>query len=49
MTVGVPLEILWVMLISFLRKEIRNFVKLSSDMKVEKEFPEGILTLLILN
>lgn len=32
------------MLISFLRKEIRNFSKLSSGMKMEKEFPEGILT-----
>lgn len=32
------------MLISFLREEIRNFSKLSSDMKMEKDFPQGILT-----
>ena len=32
------------MLISLLGKEIRNFSKLSSDMKMEKEFQQGILT-----
>ena len=32
------------MLISLLGKDIRNFSKLSSDMKMEKEFPQGILT-----